>query len=114
MLGGFEPERRIRVDVAETDQAYTVEADMPGFKKDDIRVAVDGDVATIPASMQDNKDVTIGTMVYSERYGGTRYRSFTLPQEVDQARTEARYEDGVPHLTLSKQPNGAKKRIAIQ
>lgn len=113
-FGGFEPERCIRVDVAETDQAYTVKADMPGFKKDDIRVAVDGDVVTISATMQDRKDETVGNMVYSERYAGTLYRSFNLPQEVDQAKTEAKYKDGVLQLTLPKKPNGAKKQIAIQ
>lgn len=113
-FGGFEPERRIRVDVAETDHAYEVKADMPGFKKDDIKVSVDGDVVSISATTQEEKDQKVGNVVYSERYGGTMYRSFTLPQEVDQSRTEAKYKDGVLHLTLPKKPGGAKKQIAIQ
>lgn len=113
-LRGFEGERQIRVDVSETDQAYQVRADMPGLKKEDIQVAVDGNRISISATVQEEKQQTSGGMVYSERYSGSQYRSFSLPQEVDDTKTEAKYQDGVLHLTLPKKPGTAHKQITVQ
>lgn len=113
-LRGLDGERQIRVDVSETDQAYEVKADMPGLKKEDIQVAVDGNRISISATVQEEKQQTSGGMVYSERYSGSQYRSFSLPQEVDDTRTEAKYQDGVLHLTLPKKPGTAHKQITVQ
>ena len=66
------------------------------------------------ASTQEQKEQTVGDTVYSERYSGSQYRSFTLPQEVDDTKTEARYQDGVLNLTLPKKPGTARKQIAVQ
>jgi len=114
MLRGVEPERQIRVDVTETDQAYLVKADMPGLKKDDIRISVEGNMVTISATMQEEKQETTAGTVYSERYSGALYRSFSLPQEIDDAKTEAKYQDGVLSLSLPKKPGTARKQITIQ
>lgn len=113
-LRGLDAERQIRIDVQETDQAYLVKADMPGFKKEDIRIAVDGSLVSISATIQGQDEQTVGDTVYSERYSGSQYRSFSLPQEVDDASTEAKYQDGVLHLTLPKKPGTARKQIAVQ
>lgn len=113
-LRGFDAERQMRIDVQETDQAYLVKADMPGFKKEDIKIAVDGNMVSISAATQGQDEQTIGDTVYSERYSGALYRSFTLPLEVDDGKTEAKYQDGVLHLTLPKKPGSARKQIAVQ
>lgn len=113
-LRGIGAERAIRLDVAETEQAYTVKADMPGFKKDDINVAIDGNRVSISATMQEEKEETTGGTLYSERLSGSQYRSFSLPQEVDDTRTEAKYQDGVLHLTLPKKAGTAHKQITVQ
>lgn len=113
-LRGFDTDRRIRVDVTENDQDYLVKADIPGVKKEDIRVSVDGNMVSISATVQGEQQQTSGDTVYSERYSGAQFRSFSLPQEVDDARTAAKYEDGVLHLTLPKKPGTARKQIAIQ
>jgi HSP20 family protein len=113
-LRGVEAEGRIRVDVTETDQAYEVKADMPGLKKEDIKIAIEGNVVSISATTQGEQEQTRGGLVYSERYSGTQYRSFSLPQEVDDAKTEAKYEDGVLRLTLPKKAGTTKKQITIQ
>ncbi|MGG7603370.1 Hsp20/alpha crystallin family protein [Massilia sp. BKSP1R2A-1] len=113
-LRGFEAERQIRIDVQETEQAYLVKADMPGFKKEDIKIAVDGGTVSISATMQGQNEQTVGDTVYSERYSGSQYRSFSLPQEVDDSKTEAKYQDGVLNLTLPKKPGTARKQIAVQ
>lgn len=113
-LRGLETERQIRIDVNETEQAYLVKADMPGYKKEDIRIAVDGSLISISATMQGEERKSEGDTVYSERYRGAQYRSFTLPQEVDDSKTEAKYADGVLSLTLPKKPGTARKQIAVQ
>lgn len=113
-LRGFEGERQMRIDVNETEQAYLVKADMPGYKKEDIKIAVDGSLVSISATMQGEGEKTEGDTVYSERYSGSQYRSFTLPQEVDDTKTEAKYQDGVLNLTLPKKPGTARKQIAVQ
>lgn len=113
-MRGFDAERQIRIDVQETEQAYLVKADMPGFRMEDIKIAVDGSVVSISATIQGQDEQTVGDTVYSERYSGSQYRSFSLPQEVDDGKTEAKYLDGVLHLTLPKKPGGARKQIAVQ
>lgn len=113
-LRGMEAERQIRIDVKETDQAYLVKADMPGYKKEDIKIAVDGSLVSISATMEGQEEKTEGETVYSERYSGSQYRSFTLPQEVDDTQTEAKYQDGVLQLTLPKKPGTARKQITVQ
>lgn len=113
-LRGFDSGRAIRVDVTENDQEYLVKADIPGAKKEDIRVSVDGNLVSISATVQEETEQTSGNAVYSERYSGSQYRSFSLPQAVDDTRTAARYEDGVLYLTLPKKPGAAHTQIAIQ
>lgn len=113
-LRSMDAERAIRVDVAETEQAYTVKADMPGLKKEDIKVSVEGNRVAISATIQEEKEEKSGATLYTERYSGSQYRSFSLPQEVDDSKTEAKYQDGVLHLTLPKKPGTTHKQISVQ
>lgn len=114
-LRGLETEPRIRIDVSETDQAYQVKADVPGVKKDDVKVSIDGNVISIRAETKEETEEQMpGNMMRSERRYGEMYRSFTLPQDVDEDKAEARYQDGVLSLTLPKKAGGASKQIAIQ
>lgn len=80
----------------------------------DIQIAVDGNVVSISATKQEEKQETSAGAVYSERYSGSLFRSFSLPQEVDDAKTEAKYQDGVLSLTLPKKPGTSRKQITIQ
>lgn len=101
----------IRIDVNESDKAYLVKADIPGAKKEDIDVAVDGRQVTISAkSSSEKKDETA---LYCERTEGQVYRSFMLPAEVDESGAEAKYEDGVLNLTLPKKANGSTRRVKV-
>jgi HSP20 family protein len=110
----LEAEPRIRMDLSETEQAYVVKAEIPGVKKEDIKVAIDGNQVSISAEVRKEEDQKSGSMVRSERYYGQQYRSFTLPQEVDDEKTEAKYQDGMLELTLPKKPGTTSKQIAIQ
>lgn len=114
-LRGFEPEPRIRIDVSETDQSYQVRADIPGVKKEDVKVSIDGNVVSIRAEMKEEKEEQMaGNMMRSERHYGEMYRSFTLPQDVDEEKAEAKYQDGVLSLTLPKKTGTASKQITVQ
>lgn len=106
---------QIRMDVSEDDKSYTVHAEMPGVKKDDIQVNIDGNRVTISAEAKDEKEVKDGDrLLRSERYYGTVSRSFTLAEQVDEAGALARYTDGVLQLTLPKRVAGSSKKLVIQ
>lgn len=111
---GLEAEPRIRVDVAETEQAYTLKAEIPGVNKDDIKVAVEGNQVTLTAEVRQEKDEKTGNTLRSERYFGVQTRSFTLPQDVDDANAQATYKDGILELTLPKKPGTARRQLQIQ
>ncbi len=113
----FEPAApaQLRVDVTENDNGYVVRAEIPGVRKEDINVAVDGNQVEISAEVKDEKEVKDGEKVLrSERYYGKLYRAFALGQDVDENATQARYVDGVLELTLRKKATAAAKRIAVQ
>jgi len=107
-------ELSIKVDVKEDEKSYTVHADIPGVKKEDIQVDVDGNVVSLRAETKQEKEEKKGEkVIYSERSYGMASRSFTLPAEVDSKGAKAEYKDGVLNLTLPKKSNGGGKRIAV-
>jgi len=109
-----ETELSMKIDVKEDDKAYTVKADIPGVKKEDIQVDVDGGQVTLRAEAKQEKEEKKGEKtVYSERSYGMVSRSFTLPVDVDEKGAKADYKDGVLNLVLPKKANGAGKRIAV-
>lgn len=104
----------MKIDVSEDEKNYIVRADMPGFKKEDIHVDVDGNRVTISAESKSVKEEKKGeTVIHSERYEGKLFRSFTLASGVNEAGVEASYKDGVLQLKLPKTTGGAAKRITI-
>lgn len=110
-----EAEPRIRIDVNETDNAYMVKADIPGVNKDDIKVNVEGNQVTINAEIKkEAEEKREGKVVRCERYYGAQSCSFTLEQEIDDSKAEAKYQDGVLQLNLPKKPGTEKKQISIQ
>ncbi|MYM88735.1 Hsp20 family protein [Rugamonas sp. FT107W] len=114
MLRDFDAKPLIKLDVAETEQAYSVKAELPGMKKEDIKVDVEGNRVTISAETKRESEQKEGkTVVRSERYVGQLYRSFTLEKEVDDGKAEAKYQDGVLELTLPKKPNNGAKKLVI-
>lgn len=105
----------IKMDVTEDDHAYHVKAEIPGVKKEDINVAIDGNQVSISAEVRQEKEEKKGEKVLrSERYYGSQARSFSLMQEVDQAKAEAKYVDGVLELTLPKKGSTPAKKLNVQ
>ena len=110
------PALKMRVDVSEKDDAYEVKADIPGVKKEDINVRIDGNVVQIDAEMnreKESKDKS-GKVLRSERYWGNISRTFSLAQDVDDTKVVAKYTDGVLTLELPKKASPESKKIAVQ
>lgn len=104
----------IPVDITETDQAYLVKAEMPGVKREDIKVSIQGDQVTISAETNADEERTEGNIVCRERYHGKQFRSFSLPQSVDEDNAHATCNNGVLELNLPKKGGGGAKQLSIQ
>ncbi len=110
-----QPQMQIKMDVKENDGAYTVHADIPGVKKEDIHVTIEGNQVSISAEVKKEKEEKQGEKVLrSERYYGKVARSFTLAQDVDEAKAQAKYADGVLELALPKKAASSAKKLSIQ
>jgi HSP20 family protein len=110
-----ETTRRMKIDVTEADGEYKVLAEVPGVKKEDIQVDIDGDLVSISAETGKEKQTKEGERIlHSERCYGKVSRAFRLGQEVDQVRATAKYAEGVLELVLPKKTTAAAKRLSIQ
>src|SRR3569623_2796483 len=98
-----QPQMQIKMDVKDNDNAYTVHADIPGVKKEDIHVSIEGNQVSISAETKMEKEEKEGEKVLrSERYSGKVSRSFTLAQDVDQAQAQAKNNESELEQTLPK------------
>ena len=97
----------MKVDISEDDKAYQIKADVPGVKKEDIKVKIDGNRVSIGAETRTDEESKSGKKVISSERASSQYRAFTLAQDIDAEKAEAKYQDGVLELTLPKKP-GAK------
>jgi len=108
-------EIQLKMDVSEDDKAYTVHAEIPGVKKEDINVSIEGSQVAISAEVKNEKEVKEGEKVLrSERYFGRVYRALTLPQDVDEDTAQAKYNNGVLELVLPKRIAAKSRSITIQ
>jgi HSP20 family protein len=106
----------MRLDVSEIDGIYKVCADIPGVKKEDINVRIDGNVVQIDAEAKTEKEEKGNgdKILRRERWQGSVSRTFSLAQDVDESKVKAKYENGVLTLELPKKTTTAAKRIAIE
>ena len=103
----------IRLDVKEDENAYRIQADIPGVKKEDICVSVDGGRVSISAEVRRESGSENEKEVHSERYYGMARRAFSLPDDVDGEKAQANYEDGVLTLLLPRKLEGKSRRVAV-
>jgi len=105
---------QFRMDVTENDKEYRVLAELPGVRKEEISITINGNEVAISAEVKHETDVTNGeTVLRAERYYGNIERAFALGHEVDEATAQAKYNDGVLELTLPKKTVAAAKRLAV-
>ncbi len=105
----------IKIDLSESDTAYSVRAEIPGVKKEDVKVQVEGNRVTISCeTKQEKEEKEGGRVICRECSQGSSYRSFTLGGEVDETRAEARYENGMLELKLPKKEGRTSRRIEVK
>jgi len=102
------------VDIVETDAAYLLEFDVPGFGKDNINVTVNEGVLTVKGERKRTVDASEKYFRYFERPEGTFGRSFTLPSHVDASALKATYSDGVLRLEIPKKEEAKPHTIEIK
>lgn len=113
--GNGEAAPAIKVDVKTQDKNFLVHAELPGVKKEDIHVDIDGSIVSISAERKQEKEIKEGERVLrTERYFGKVSRSFDLGADIDEAAAVAKYTDGVLELTLPKKTAAPNKRLQIQ
>ena len=104
-----------RTDVSDIGDAYKLEAELPGFKKEDIHVGVDKNVVSVTAerhSEAENSDKR-DKFIRKERSYGSYKRSFTIGENVDTSAIRAAYDNGVLTLTLPKKVEEEQKTFDI-
>lgn len=113
-MEGLPKAPQIKMDVHENDRSYTVKAEVPGVKKEDIHVSIDGNTVSISAEVKQASEQKEGDkLIRSERYYGQVARSFSLGSDIDEAGAEARYNDGVLELTLPKKAAATARKLTI-
>lgn len=103
-LYGKHAQHMMKTDVKETDEGYEVDIDLPGFRKEDIRLELNGGYLTIATEKTLEKDHENGKgkMLRQERYAGVMQRSFYVGDELTEEDVKASYENGVLHITVPK------------
>ena len=106
----------IKIDVTENDKDYEVRAEIPGAKKEDIRVSVDGNFVSISAEAKKEKEEKSkgGRVLVRETSYGAVARGFSLGAEIDEKGVVAKLEDGILKLTLPKREGAKARRIEVQ
>ncbi|MCW8796828.1 MAG: Hsp20/alpha crystallin family protein [Chlorobium sp.] len=103
------------VDISEDENAFHIEAEMPGVSKENISIGVEDDLLTIKGERKQKSEGQRTNYHLTERTYGTFSRSFNLGELIDQDAIDASYENGILHLTLQKaQPVSRKREIAIR
>lgn len=117
-IEGAAPMIMTRVNVAETDDAYEIEAELPGLSEKDIELKVADGVLTISGERKEEKEEKKKDYHLRERSYGSFQRSFALPQNVVEDKIDAKFSKGVLTIRLPKSEPGAEKpgekRIAIK
>jgi HSP20 family protein len=105
---------RALMDVVDKGDQFEVKVDMPGVKKEDIEVSIEGTRVSIRAETQSTKEEKEGERVlHTERFAAIYARTFELPAEVTEAGADAHYENGVLTLTLPKRAPLATRKLTI-
>ncbi len=102
------------VDIVQEGDRYLVKADLPGMKKDEIEITLNGDTLTISGEKKGENETKDDGCCRSERYYGKFSRSLVLPSTVDANKIEAAYKDGVLSVTIPKSEEARPKQIKIQ
>ncbi len=113
-LEGVDRAPQIKIDLSEHDDSYMVKADIPGVRKEDIDVRIDRNQVTISAEVkQEKEEKKDGRVLRSERQYGFASRSFALASDIDDAKADARYQNGVLELRLPKKATSSSRKLSV-
>ncbi len=101
-------------DIKETDQAYILAIELPGLGKEDVEIAIDGDVLTVSGHKAEEREDAAAAYRVSERRYGRFERSFPIPPDVERADIEAQFRDGLLKITLPRDAAAAAERSRIE
>lgn len=99
------------LEVAETDDALTVKAEVPGFDAKELNIQVEGNRLTISGKHEAQEETKKGKTIYSERCANEIFRSVTLPSDVDSSKVTAELKDGIVRIELPKAPHAKSVRV---
>jgi HSP20 family protein len=102
------------VDIVQEGDRFRVRADLPGMKREEIEVTVNGDTLTISGEKKRESETKQESQFRAERYYGKFSRSLTLPSSVDPSKVEATYRDGVLDISVPKSEEARARSIKIQ
>lgn len=105
---------QIKIDVKENGNNYTVSAEIPGVRKEDIHVTIEGGMVMVRAEVKQEDAHKDDKSLRNERYFGSVSRGIQLPQDVDQAQAKAKYDNGVLTLTLPKKQGNGSQKLRIE
>lgn len=105
-----------RVDIGEADGTYLIKAEIPGVKKEDVKVSIDNGVLTLQGERREEEESRGLQLHRVERFHGTFSRSFSLPPAVDPQQVKASFQDGVLTVTLAKRPGseGTAQQVPVE
>ena len=102
------------VDITESEDAYLVEVELPGLKKEDVKITMENNILTIQGEKKQEKEEKRENYHRSERGYGSFQRSFTLPTTVKSDKIEAQYRNGILTATLPKVEEAKPKAVEVK
>ena len=106
--------RAMAMDIMEHEKEYEVLANLPGFKKDNVKISIHDNQLLIEANVESKSEEQEGTLYRCERYSGNYRRNLLLPDNADVAKISAKMEDGILRLSIPKREASPQKEIVIQ
>ena len=106
--------RSMAMDIVEHDKEFEILANLPGFKKDNVKISVHDNQLLIEARCSESKEETKGTVYRCERFSGNYRRNLLLPENSDLTKISAKMEDGVLQLIIPKKEPSPQKEIVIE
>ena len=105
----------MKTDIKEDDKKYDIEIEMPGFKKEDIKISLNNSYLTVEANVESKEEKEEKKhYIYHERYYGSMSRSYYVGNTVKEEDINARFENGILHLEIPKKLKEVEEKKYIQ
>ena len=108
-----ESQRAMAIDIVEHDDKYDIQANLPGFKKEDIDISIKDNELVIEANHEEKKEEKKGSYCRCERYKGNYRRVLAVPDFIDEEKINAKFADGILSIAIPKKESKPVKEIKI-